>query len=108
MAKVQLDGQRMCDWSSFHTESQEKFGFPDFYGRNMDAWVDCLSGLRDADGMSSIALAPDETLHIEVLHSDIFRSKAPHILVVVEDCLDALNERYIENGQNPALQLDMR
>jgi hypothetical protein len=47
-------------------------------------------------------------LHIEVLHSDIFRSNAPHILVVVEDCLDAINERYVENGQNPALQLDMR
>lgn len=98
----------MCDWSSFHLESQEKFGFPAFYGRNMDAWVDCLSGVRDGDGMSSILLASDETLHIEILHSEIFCSKAPQILAALEDCLDAINERYVEEGQSPALQLDLR
>ena len=108
MVTVQLDGRHMCDWSSFHTESQAKFGFPDFYGRNMDAWVDCLSGLRDADGMSSIVLAPDETLHIEVLHSDVFCTKAPHILAVMEDCVEAINERYAEDGKNQALQLELR
>lgn len=108
MATIQLDGRHMTDWSSFHTESQAKFGFPDFYGRNMDAWVDCLSGVRDGDGMSSIVLETDETLDIEILHSDTFRAKSPHILAVVQDCLDAVNERFVEEGQPPALRLDLR
>ncbi|MGC8001097.1 barstar family protein, partial [Salmonella enterica] len=43
MATVQLAGDRITDWDSFHTESAAAFGFPDFYGRSMDAWVDCLS-----------------------------------------------------------------
>jgi RNAse (barnase) inhibitor barstar len=107
MAHVQLDGLRMLDWPSFHVESQERFGFPDFYGRNMDAWVDCMSGVRDDDGMSSIVLAPDEVLQIEVTNSDALRKKAPHILSALEDCVEAVNERYAEDGENPALRLEL-
>ena len=108
MAKVQLDGLRMLDWPSFHAESQEKFGFPDFYGRNLDAWIDCLSGVRDDDGMSSVALAPDESLLIEVRDSDALRIKAPHILEALQECIEAVNERYAESGEVPPLQLAFR
>jgi RNAse (barnase) inhibitor barstar len=107
MAHVQLDGRQLCDWPSFHKESQEKFGLPDFYGRNMDAWIDCLSGVRDDDGMSSIALAPDEILLIEVLNTDVLRAKAPHILEVLRECIEAVNERYAEDGEIPPLQLEL-
>ncbi len=98
----------MCDWSSFHKESQEKFGFPDFYGRNLDAWVDCLSGVRDDDGMSSIALTSDEVLQIELVNSDMLRKKAPHILNALQECVEAVNERYAEDGESPPLQLELR
>ena len=98
----------MCDWPSFHAESREKFGFPDFYGRNLDAWVDCLSGIRDNDGMSSIALASDEVLRIELVNSDSLRKKAPHILTALEECIDAVNERYGEDGERFPLQLVLR
>jgi RNAse (barnase) inhibitor barstar len=108
MLKIQLEGQRMLDWPSFHTESHVKFGFPDFYGRNMDAWVDCLSGVRDDDGMSSIVLAPNERLLIEVSHSDVMRAKAPHILEALQECVDTVNEQYAEDGEMPPLQLAFR
>ncbi len=98
----------MGDWPSFHTESQEKFGFPDFYGRNMDAWIDCLSGLRDDDGMSSIVLSPDEILVIEVADSAFLRAESPHILAALEECIEAVNERYAEDGESPPLQLELR
>jgi RNAse (barnase) inhibitor barstar len=108
MAHVRLDGRLLYDWPSFHKESREKFGFPDFYGGNMDAWIDCLSGLRDDDGMSSILLGPDEILHIEVSYSASLHSRAPHILAALEDCIAAVNERYAEDGQSPALQIELR
>lgn len=107
MASVQLDGLRMLDWPSFHTESQAKFGFPEFYGRNMDAWVDCLSGVRD-DGMSSFALAPEESLLIEVLHSEALRSRAPDILEALQECTEAVNESYAEDEETPPLRLILR
>lgn len=108
MATVRLDGAVIRDWQSFHSECQAKFGFPDFYGCNMDAWIDCLSTLRDNDGMSGFTLASGDTLQIEVAHSGILRNRAPRILDTLADCVDAVNERYIENGENPALELVLR
>jgi hypothetical protein len=105
MATVCLNGETITDWASFHTECQQAFGFPDFYGRNMDAWVDCLSYLRDDDAMSKFRLKPEETLQIEVLRADLLRKNAPEILDEMEFCIAAINERYEDYGENPALDL---
>jgi RNAse (barnase) inhibitor barstar len=103
-----LNAENIIDWNSFHTESQKAFGFPDFYGRNMDAWVDCLSYLRDDDAMSSFRLKPDEMLHIELLNAEQLRQKAPDILEEIEFCVAAINERYEDYGEKPALDLVLR
>ncbi len=108
MPTVSLDGHRIADWGSFHDECRKAFGFPDFYGRNMDAWIDCLSGLRDGDDMTKFTLLPDEMVCIEVLHTDFLRRKAPEILEAVEECAAEVNERCIEHGQKPPLSLLLR
>ncbi len=108
MPAAQLDGKIIRNWHDFHRESQAAFGFPDFYGRNMDAWIDCLSTLRDNDGMSKFMLGPEETLRIEVLHTDFLRRHAPEILDALLDCSAAVNERYAENGEKPALAVLLR
>ena len=74
----------------------------------MDAWIDCLSTLRDNDGMSRFTLASDETLQIEVVHPEILQNRAPQILDTLSECVDAVNERYVENGEKPALELVLR
>ena len=108
MASVQLDGCAIPDWDAFHRESRTVFGFPDFYGCNMSAWIDCLSGLRDDDGMSRFVLAPDETLDIELLHAAVLRRRAPHILEALEECVGEVNQRYREHGEAEALRLLLR
>ena len=105
MPSVTLDGTRITDWKAFHAECQAVFGFPDFYGRNMDAWIDCLSGLRDSDGMTKFTLLPDDMLRIEVLHTESLRRKTPEILEALEECAAEVNERCIESGQKPPLSL---
>jgi nitrous oxidase accessory protein NosD len=45
---------------------QAAMGFPDSYGNTMDAWVDCLSYLRDDDSMSKFSLKPNEVLEIVI------------------------------------------
>ena len=102
-----LDGRVIGNWRAFHAECQIAFGLPDFYGRNMDAWIDCLSSLRDDDGMSRFVLGPDDVLQIEVLHSDTLRRKAPEILEALQECTDEVNERYADNGEKPALSLNL-
>ncbi len=108
MPVVSLDGRRIGDWNAFHAECRVVFGFPDFYGENMDAWIDCLSSLRDGDAMSKFTLAPDETLRIELLHAAALQQKAPEILDALEDCAAEVNERCIEKGQKPPLSLLLR
>jgi hypothetical protein len=105
MPTVRLDATRIADWEAFHTECRREFGFPDYYGRNMDAWVDCLSYLRDEDGMSKFRLGPDEILEIELLHAGRLKQAAPEILEELAFCVAAINERYEDYGEKPALRL---
>ena len=108
MATVQFDGAAITGWEAFHAQSQQVFGFPDFYGRTMDAWIDCLSYLRDDDGMSRIRLARDEVLQIDILHAAAWRAAHPDMLDEVLYCIAGINERYADYGEAPALQVNLR
>lgn len=108
MATVELDGTAITDWTSFHQRCKEAFGFPDFYGNNLDAWVDCLSYLRDDEGMTKFRLEPDEMLDIVITGADGLRQRVPDILDEVAFCIDAINERYDDYGEKPALKLVLR
>lgn len=108
MPTVRLDGAAMTDWAAFHAQSQQAFGFPDFYGKTMDAWIDCLSYLRDDDGMSRIRLGPDDVLQIEILHADAWRAAQPDMLEEVLYCVAGINDRYADYGEKPALQVLLR
>ena len=45
--EVILDCSRFTDRSSAHAYLQAQFGFPDHYGKNLDALYDCLMELSD-------------------------------------------------------------
>jgi hypothetical protein len=77
VAHVRLDGAKMRHWDAFHDECAAAFGFPAFYGRNMNAWIDCLTYVREGDGMSRFELGPDEPLVIEVLGTAEFNRGPP-------------------------------
>jgi hypothetical protein len=105
MASVSLDGRKLTDLHAFHRECQLAFGLPDFYGRNVSALIDCLSGVRDNDGMSRFALAADEILEIELNDASIVGHDA---LAALEDVVDEVNLRHVEAGAMPPLRLVLR
>ena len=105
MATAKLDGARIIDWPSFHAACKEAFGFPDFYGANMDAWIDCLTYLRDDDGMSRFYLGPDEPLRVEVAGTEALGERAPEMLRELVECAAIVNQRHVELGEKPALHL---
>lgn len=41
--KIILDGKKMTSKEETHTYLKETFGFPDYYGKNLDALHDCLT-----------------------------------------------------------------
>ena len=64
---ARIDCETIDDWDSFHHEFNRVFGFPDFYGRNMDAWIDYMTSI-DApdDGMTNIHCESGKVLTIEL------------------------------------------
>ena len=102
MASVSLDSRKLTNVHAFHRECELAFGLPDFWGRNLSALIDCLSGVRDDDGMSRFTLAADEVLDIELSDASIVNREA---LAMLEHVVDEVNLRHIEKGATPPLRL---
>ena len=108
MASAELNGASILGWDTFHSESKAAFGFPDYYGHTMDAWVDCLSYLRDEDGMTKFRLKPNEVLEIIVKDAAAMRERVPELLEEMTFCIAGINERYEDYGEKPALALVLK
>lgn len=108
MASAELNGAAISDFTSFHAQCQAALGFPDSYAHTMDAWVDCLSYLRDEDGMSKFRLKPNEVLEIVIQDAAAMRAAVPDILEEVTYCIAGINERYEDYGEKPALKLVLK
>ncbi|HEY0490631.1 MAG TPA: barstar family protein [Telluria sp.] len=108
MASVELNGVAIDSEASFHAECRRVFGFPESYSDTMDGWVDCMSYLRDEDGMTRFRLGPNEKLEIVVKDAAAMREKTPDLLEELAFCVGGINERYEDYGEKPALALVLR
>ena len=108
MAVVQLNGAAIVDEASFHAESRRAFGFPESYADSIDAWVDCMSYLRDEENMTRFHLKPNEVMEIVVLEADKVKAAVPELLEEIAFCVGGINERYEDYGEKPALTLTLR
>jgi len=105
MAQVHLDGDSITDWDTFHSVCAEKFGFPDFYGRNMDAWIDCLSYINEGDGMCRFVLEQNELLLIRVANTKHFNERVPDVFSSLVECTAFVNQRLLDAGDEPRLAI---
>lgn len=103
MAEARLETRGIVDLETFHDVCAATFGFPDFYGRNMNAWIDCLTWLDD--GMSHFDLPPAEVLRIEVADFEDFRARLPDLARDLVECAAFVNRRLAEMGDPPRLAL---
>jgi RNAse (barnase) inhibitor barstar len=94
---LKIDAQEISDWDSFHDVFARVFEFPDYYGRNMDAWIDCMTDVVD---YSSDVVQPGEILTIHLEHSEDFRQRCPEILEALVDCV-----KFIRKQRNGLLVL---
>src|SRR5215208_5514306 len=98
MATVRLPSKVITDWATFHQACQQVFGFPNFYGMNMNAWIDCLTYLDEGDGMSRFDLATGEQLSIEVIDTHDFLKRLPDIVTALVSSTAVVNQRQIQDG----------
>ena len=103
---IRIDGDQITGWSSFHDVFAEALGFPEFYGRNMAAWVDCLTSLDDPeDGMTSIHVSPPAVLTIQIDNAAQWLRRDPEMFRAMVDSAAFVNARRIGLGAPPVLCL---
>ena len=103
---IQIDGSKITDWNSFHDHFSETIGFPGSYGRNMDAWNDCMTFLDDPEAsMTSVHVDPGEVLVLCVSAVADFKKRCPYIYDALVDCSAFVNYRRIEKGEQAVLAL---
>ena len=95
MKKATINAEEITDWDSFHDVFQKRLEFPEYYERNLDAWIDCMS---------------DETISGDFLHLKIegmkeLKERCPEIYEAIAECSAFVNYRLTENGEDPVLAL---
>ena len=91
---------------SFHDTFAKELGFPEFYGRNINAWIDCLT--YENDGMTAYPVPPGDILTLQLLDCREFRARCPEIYEALIDCTAFVNWSRIELGDRPILALSYR
>jgi len=103
---VSIDTSKIDDWDSFHTDFAETFGFFDGYGRNINAWIDCMSSLDyPDDGLSEVKCQVGEVVVLQLEHADTFAARAPEMFQEFLDCAAFVNWRRIERNELAILAL---
>ena len=103
---VKIDLDRISDWQTFHDVFAETLGFPEFYGRNMNAWIDCMTSIDEpADGLTSVHAPPGGYLVLQLENVTEFAARCPEIYDAIVDCTAFVNYRRIKVGEEPVLAL---
>lgn len=103
---IRIDADRITNCATFHDVFAEVFGFPSFYGRNMDAWIDCMSYLDDPIAeMSAVNIMPGEVLALLVDNAGPFKARCPEQFASLVECAGFVNWRRVERGYPPLLAL---
>jgi RNAse (barnase) inhibitor barstar len=106
MNVIQIQTNKIKDWKSFHSYFQKVFGFFQGYGKNMNAWIDCMTNLDDRDGgLTEVTVKAGEILTLELKNVDDFKKRCPDIYDSLIECTAFVNHRRIEVGDDPILTL---
>ena len=83
-----IDLSTVSNWDDFHDLFIKIFEFPSYYGRNMNAWIDCMEEFSIGDGFLKMNLIGMMTL----------KKKNRDIYDALNDCAAFINYRSIESG----------
>lgn len=103
MKTVPIDASQIADWPSFYDAFAKAFGFPEFFGRNMDAWIDCMTNLDEE--FNAIQVEPGDLVCISLEGAAEFKVRCPEQYEAFVECAAFVNWRRIEVGDPPILVL---
>eukprot|EP01030_Chromulinospumella_sphaerica_P014913 gene14913-14710_t len=99
---TKVPSDRIVDWDSFHAVFADCLGFPDYYGANMDAWIDCLTYADDPEaGMVSRPVAKGALLILQIDDAAAFARRCPAQYAALVEGAAFVNHRRVEIGEPP-------
>ena len=102
----QIASDQIKDWESFHSVFRAALGFPEFYGRNMNAWIDCMTDIDDpSGGMTNISVARGELVALRIDDAPDFEQRCPEQYRALIECTAFVNYRRVKVGEAPVLTL---
>ncbi len=103
---ITIPVDQIQDWDSFHSVFRSTLGFPDFYGRNMDAWIDCMTYVDDPpSGMTSVSVPEGGVLILRIDDAPGFQQRCREQYDALVECSAFVNFRRMERGAAPVLAL---
>ena len=100
---VKIQCEEIIDWNSFHAYFKKALGFPDYYGENMNAWIDCMSYIDQEELEIKIEAGSILTLQLENVGE--FSVRCKEIYDALIECSAFVNYRRISTGTPPILAL---
>ena len=91
MQTFKIDGKKITDWNSLHSEFKAELNFPDYYGENMDAWIACVDELTEKPTL------------LQIENGKFLKENKPELLNAILECGAFVNYRKIEQGEEPNL-----
>src|SRR5262249_447676 len=92
------------DWDTFHAVFARGFGFPDYYGRNMNAWIDLMTYLDDSANCG-VVVAKGGLVVMRIDSAAEFAARCPEQYQAVIECSAFVNQRRVRRGESPILAL---
>lgn len=93
MRTVRIDCERIRDEATLHDVFAEAFNFPGYYGRNWNAWIDCMGDL--GDGVTAV----------ELKNVTGFAVSCPELYAALVECAAFVNWRSTSADGPPILAL---
>jgi hypothetical protein len=106
MTVVPIPTSRITDWRTFHDVFAETLGFPGYYGRNGNAWIDCMTYVDDPDaGMTRITVGAGDVLTLQLGKVADFAARCPEQYAALIECVAFVNWRRLDIGERSILAL---
>lgn len=93
---VSIQRSDPTSWEAFHRVE---------YGRNMDAWIDCMSSLHEVAGVTDVRLAQNEGACLEIRGFKHFAGAAGEIASALLDFTAFVNRRYAERNSRTRIAI---
>lgn len=86
-----IKGKKIKNWKTFHSEFKKEMNFPDYYGANMDAWIDCVDELTD------------KLTILQIENGKYLKEYKPELFNAILECGAFVNYRKVKVGEKPNL-----